>query len=496
MGNYAKKAVYGASIIFFMNILAAVISYITRIVLARELGPYNYGLFYSVFTFVAFFLFFRDLGLNTALVKHIPEFLVEKEYHKIKTAIFSVLTLQLLSSLLFTIPLFFLAEYLAVNYFGDKAAAKILQILLIYIFGSIFFRLFKSIFQGFQRMKIYSLFDFLKNSSFLLLTFIFLKQGFGYYSPAFAYALLCFLIAIALLPLLLKIFPFFRYKIIGFLEITKKNISFGLPVFATALGGTFISYIDTILLTYFRTLNEVGIYNVILPSSLIFLYFGGAISSAVFPMVSELWSKGDLKRLSSGLEYIYRYTFLIIIPPALVIVVFSDLLIKSFFGIEYLSGAMALQILMFGMLTFVVAGINNNIIAAIGKPKVVAKIIILAAIVNVIFNLILIPSYGIEGAAISTSISYLLTLIISTFALTKYIKIKFPKEDWFKQILVGIFFFFLLSLIKSMAIFINPWTNLFFTTFITLISYVILIYILGLLNLGELRKVIKILTHK
>ena len=89
MGNYAKKAVYGASIIFFMNILAAVISYITRIVLARELGPYNYGLFYSVFTFVAFFLFFRDLGLNTALVKHIPEFavLLPKPRHNVETTL-------------------------------------------------------------------------------------------------------------------------------------------------------------------------------------------------------------------------------------------------------------------------------------------------------------------------------------------------------------------------------------------------------------------------
>ena len=69
----------------------------------------------------------------------------------------------------------------------------------------------------------------------------------------------------------------------------------GLPFFVTAIGDKVIVYIDTLMLTYFSTLTEVGIYNVVLPSAIIFLDIGGAIATVVFPMSSELWAKGDTK---------------------------------------------------------------------------------------------------------------------------------------------------------------------------------------------------------
>ena len=67
MANYTKKAIKGAGITLIMSILAAVVAYVTRIILARNLGPYEYGLFSAVFTFIIFLLFFRDLGLRQSL---------------------------------------------------------------------------------------------------------------------------------------------------------------------------------------------------------------------------------------------------------------------------------------------------------------------------------------------------------------------------------------------------------------------------------------------
>ena len=54
------------------------------------------------------------------------------------------------------------------------------------------------------------------------------------------------------------------------------------------------------MLTYFRSLEEVGIYNVVLPTVMILAFFSHAIYHVFFPMVSELWSKNLKDRLRQG----------------------------------------------------------------------------------------------------------------------------------------------------------------------------------------------------
>ena len=156
MGNYAKKALKGASITFIFSLLASITAYFTRILLARNLTPEDFGLFYAVFSFVIFFLFFRSLGLGQALVKYIAEFKVLNKFNEIKTSIISVFYLQIVSSLIFGTIFFFTADYLAEIYFKNPQASIILKFLIVYVIFSIFFIISKQVFQGFQKMFLYS----------------------------------------------------------------------------------------------------------------------------------------------------------------------------------------------------------------------------------------------------------------------------------------------------------------------------------------------------
>jgi O-antigen/teichoic acid export membrane protein len=130
MTNYTQKAVFGAGASLVMGFLASLIMYLTRIIMARNLGPKDYGLFYSVFTIIIFFLFFRDLGLGTSLVKYISEFRAKKKYDNIKTSIVFVFLFQLISSLTMGVILFLMADFLAKSYFKELKASLILKIIL------------------------------------------------------------------------------------------------------------------------------------------------------------------------------------------------------------------------------------------------------------------------------------------------------------------------------------------------------------------------------
>ncbi|SRR3989344_4813386 len=483
MTTYTKKAVKGASITLLMSVLAALIAYVTRIVLARNLGPADYGLFSSVLTFILFFLFFRDLGLSSSLVKYIVEFRIHGRYDKIKTAITGVLSFQFASSLLFGLVFLALSGFLAQNYFKDPRAQTLIILLTVYVLFSIFFIVLKGIFNGFQRMFLFSSIEFAKNAIILLIVFVFFKLGFDIYAPVLAYVLVCPLLFLIYIFSAAKTSQFFSSTITDFRPITKQVVLFGIPLFATAFAGKIIGYIDTLMLTYFRPLSEVGVYNVVLPSALVLLFFGRSISSIVFPISSELWEKKDYKKLVAGVHLLHKYAFVLFIPVIFTVFSFPEFFLELFFGAEYVSGAVSLQILLVGMLIFIVAMMNNTIISAIGKPKIIAKITILAAVTNIVLNLILIPNLGINGAAMATAVSYALVLVLTTAQIKKYLPVKLPFLEWSKQAFTALLFIGIIYLLKGT--FQNPWLDLVVSASCAGAVYILLLFVLKIIDLKE-----------
>ena len=484
--NYTKKAIQGATFVLIFKVAANFLSYLTRMLLARNLTPSEYGLFYSVFTFVIFFLFFRSLGLDSALIKFIPEFKIKKQYNKIKTAIGTSVSFQLISSTIISIIFFISADWLALNYFKDPLAAPMLKFLIIYIVLSIFWVTIRNTLQGFQKMITFSTTEFTKTLVLLIIIFISFKFFQGPFIPVLGYVLLCPILIIIFSPFFLKTFNILKYKITKFKPTSKQMLTFGIPVFATSVGSKIIGYIDTLLLTHYSTLDQVGIYNVILPTALILLFFGTAVSQVIFPMSSELWANHDKKRLADALRFLHNYTFLAAIPVILTVFTFPRFLINLFFGQEYIQGALAFQILLIGVLFYVVAVINNNIISGIGKPKTVTYIILGSAILNIILNIIAIPRYGIQGAAASTSLSYLLALITSTIMATKYIKTKLPVKPWLKLTFLAIVFF-TITLTTKLILNINPWFEIIIAVSLGSIIYLILAYLLKSISIKEIK---------
>lgn len=484
--NYTKKAVSGVSITLLMSILAAGIAYLTRIVLARNLGPTEYGLFSSVLTFILFFLFFRDLGLDSSLIKHIAEFKVHNQFNHIKTAISGVFLFQFVSSLVFSAVFLLLSGFLAENYFKDSRASMLIILVVVYVVFSICFTILKGIFSGFQKMFLFSSVEFTKNLIVLVFALIFFKFGFSVYAPMLAYVVVCPLLFFIYAPFANKLSGFFSNKITDFKLVSKRVVLFGVPLFASAFAGTIIGYMDTLILTYFRPLAEVGIYNVVLPSALMLLFIGRAVSSTTFPISSELGSRKDYRRLSAGVRLLHKYSFVCFVPMIFTIFAFSKFFITTFFGAEYQAGSLALQILLIGVLFFIVAMVNNTVISAMGQPKIVAKITILAAAVNLGLNLIFIPSLGINGAAITTTISYSLILFLTTVKIQRVLKIRFSIKGWLKQIFAALFFISIIFTAKYVLPF-SPWPELFVSVFIAVALYLISLFVLKIVDLQEIK---------
>ncbi len=495
MATYTRRAVQGAGTILLMSLLASVLGYFTKVILARKLGAAEYGLFSAVFTFVIFFLFFRDLGFPQAIIRYTAQFNATKEYGKIKSVLLTAFSVQMLASVIFGIVFYTLADFLALHYFKDPAAALFLKLFIIYIFGSVFFIISKDTLLGLQKTFLFSLGELLKNGTVLLLIIFFFWKGYTAVAPVYAYALVCWLLFLFYFPFLLRSFPFYRHKTEDFSAVSKQVSWFALPVFATAVGSKIIGYIDTLMLTYFRTLEEVGIYNAVLPSALLFLYFGTAIGSVLLPLASELWAKNDRRRLHAGIQLLYKYLFAAVIPIIAVAFAFSSFFLEIFFGKEYVAGALAMQILMVGVLFFMLAGINHNIFSAAGRPGMVTKIIFLGAMVNVVLNLLLIPPFGITGAAIATAASYLLAFILSVWKMKEILPLKVPLKLWLGLFLLGTFLVFMLMQIAALLPFAIR-INMAISALLGLSIYLLLLYLFKIIDLAELQRYYRLLRWK
>jgi O-antigen/teichoic acid export membrane protein len=149
-------------------------------------------------------------------------------------------------------------------------------------------------------------------------------------------------------------------------------------------------------------------------------------------------------------------------------------IIIMLFKENFVNSVLPLQILLVG--TVIRGCIHVPIggsLSGIGRPDLSLKISIFMITVNIILDVLLIPGFGIIGAAIATSISLILGAFINLYFVIKKMHIKIDIK-WYLKLLILTFFF--LVLFKYGIIFINA----FLLGFIILFMYLILIFIIFL----------------
>jgi len=232
------------------------------------------------------------------------------------------------------------------------------------------------------------------------------------------------------------------------------------------------------------------LYSIALPTARILMYIPNAIGNILLPLTSELWAKRKLVLLRVGMESIYKYIIIIAIPLTFIMFSFTDLIINVLFGKSYILATNTMKILSIGMLFLALHRVNVNFFSGIGKPQLHSKIVYSAAAFNLVANLILIPIWGIIGAAITTTISYFIMMFIGLVKIKKFIKIGLPIKIWAKTLMSGIVIVLVIGFSKKI-IFLNVWLETVIVLIISGIVYILLLFLLKVINVEELKDVYK-----
>lgn len=492
MENYTKSAVHGAFIVLALSLVAAFLGYVARVLLARNLSIEEFGLFYAVFSFLTLIEVFKSFGFDKSLIKFIPEFIQKKQINFIKSSMLYVAAVQLITNLIIILFVYLFADYLAIHYFKSPQAGFVLKLMTIAFFLDSFVLTLKFTFQGFRKMSYFSSVDIVRMTLITAIILIGFKLNYGILSPVMAYAItpliLIFIFGILLVK---KVFrEFFTARFAFDKKLFKKMSHYSFYIILGSTGIITMGSLDTVMLTYFAGLTSVALYSVALPTTRVLSYFTQPVAEILFPMTSELWTAKKFSILKAGIEALYKYTFIVILPMALLLFSFADLIINVFFGERFLAAASAMRILSFGMVFVALSSVCGNFFAGIGKPQISTKMVWYGAVSNFAGNLILIPRFDIIGAAVATTLSFFIRMLTGLTRIRNFIDVNLPLKIWAKTLLAGLIFVLVITLLKKVII-LNVWLETFIILGISGLAYVAMLFLFRILTINEIKDLYK-----
>jgi len=420
--THLKELLKGSSIAFAFRIIGMITGYIFTLLITRNFGAGAMGVFALSITVLTVFSVIGRLGFDTALLRFVAEYSSQSRRDLVREIYLKTIMLVVPLTLLLSFLLFLSSPFIAKHIFHKEYLGSSFRLVSFALLPMVLIFINSESLRGLKKIREYS---FLLNVSIplfatiiLTLTLLFAK---GKNAPIFSYIISVIFVSV-LSFLLWQRNAKLREVSSGKSLKLKTLLNVSLPLLLSSSLFLIMQWTDTIMLGMFRTEAEVGIYNVALKVAGLTSVTLFAINSIAAPKFAEFYGKGDIKGLGKVAQQSTKLIFWTSFPILLVFLLFPWSVL-GIFGAEFKSGVYALIILTLGQFVNAVSGSVGYILQMTGKQTVFQNIIIVAATINLILNAVLIPQYGINGAALASMISMTFWNLSSLFYLRVNMKI-------------------------------------------------------------------------
>ncbi len=466
MGKDLSLVAKGAGFYFAGFAVSKVLSYLYRVMLARGLGPEEFGVFSIGISVVGILTVFAAFGLYQGIMHFVARHATLGEYEKARGVIIFALKLQLALSVILSLVLFFSSDWLAVSFFHNSEIAFVLKL---FSFALPFLTITSSLMivvMAFKKVEYKILIrNVFENIAKIGFTGILFLLGFGLFGAVFG-LLLSIIVAFVFSLYLVqkKVFPIFGSGLKHSHNI-KEILSYSWPLLAVGFFGILMNSIDIIMLGHLSQAYDAGIYSVAMPTANMLLIAPFAFGSLFLPIITGLYVQKKMAEMQKMFTVVTRWTFAVIFPCFLFTVLFSSQILSVMFGDIYAQGAAAMVILALGVFMVSLVGPVRDILESVKKTKVIFINSVFCGLLNVFLNMWLIPLFqangaAILGAALATATALIIwnfMAFVEVFIFTKmhpYNKAYLPPT--IASCLAIIVFFFLKSAIFPLVSFVFP----------------------------------------
>lgn len=478
MSSLSQKVFTGSIYNYIGQFGSALFSILAGIYIIRKLSVSDYGVYNLLANLITMALFFTALGIPAILQRYTPEYYERKQFHLMRKTAIGGLLLRLFAGFVF-VGLILTYNNLFIDYLHMTAEiVKYLPVICVIILFVIESQLLgDAMLVALLEQKYWNLSKLIHSAIKFILFFFSLYLGYGLIGIIWSWV-----IAEGLLFLLY----FSRCYPLIFTQKTKGNLNEKLPIKRMARYGGFYLFaliggfilniaIDNYLIAYFLDTTAVGMYSFAFGIPLQILSFSPALIlvSILIPVSIRQYTKS---RDKSGLKYLYQLYNKIIffsgIPLFVGLILLADKIILYVFNPAYISVLLLLIICSIFSAIKMFNYALDPIIRTLERTEIYALSLIFA-VYNLIMDIVLIPQYGIMGAAVATLSAQFFTFLLQLGMTKRYISISYPWRAFGKMAIniavMGIVVF-------SLRGFVNDLLSLGFVILIGGVSYFISAY--------------------
>ncbi len=399
-----RKIAKGGGLIFVGTLFGMAVQMINRILIVRSVPMADYGIFSLGLILFSMAGTLSQGGFSQSVPRFLGYYRGKGDENRIRGIMKSAFKIELLLAGAVTVILFCGARY--IESFYQMQGLK--TVIMIFAAGIPLFTLISvitNIFRGFDRVEPTLYFKDIMTVSlrlfFLLLVVVVI--------PSLLHIVTAYVVALAVASVF-TVSYYYRNQPVPLAgeaaSMGKKLLFFSIPLFGTVFLAQLMRWTDVLMLGYFTSAEKVGLYNGALPLCALIPLFLSSAGFIFVPVLSVLYSQGQLSEMKKTYSIITKWTFSCTLPLFLMIFVFSPLVLTFLFGPDYEGASNALKILSVGYMFHVSLGpIGQNLII-LGRPKLIMINNSAGLLINVVLNFLLIPLYGIDGAATATAVTY------------------------------------------------------------------------------------------
>ncbi|WP_050183304.1 flippase [Domibacillus robiginosus] len=382
---------------FFGKASFALFTMVFSLVATRLYGAETFGQYTYAFSIVTLLMIFAKAGFDNSLIYYIP-----KQGTKYISLSFLV---NAIIALLLTIGAGFFIE--------DYFVKMMLPLIWLVSMEQVFFGIYRST----DRVKQYYLingFLAILLRVILIIVFYFL---FGKTFTSIALAIyVSFIFA--------NLIYFYQNKhMFKKVVYDQKFLNYSYSLVLAAVMGVAMDKIDIIMLGSMKDMESVGIYQIDVQIANVILMILVIFDTVFAPQISKFYHEGKHEELRRLYKKSTRLLGLLALIALLIVIIFGKYILLMF-GEEFVEGYLALILRSFGQFINVAVGSVWLMLAMTGRPKWHIYSNLIAFSVNICLNYLLIPKYGVNGAAFATMISMVLVNILGYILVRRVFKVK------------------------------------------------------------------------
>jgi O-antigen/teichoic acid export membrane protein len=450
-------------IVFIGLVISKILGYTFRVIVARYFGPEVYGLFALALTITSFFITIAAFGFGDGLIRFLPMLRAKGKTDEIRYLIKKTEKFYLVSGIIASIVLIFLADIISVQVFHNASLSPLLKIMAAGILFSLFANVFLIIIRSFEEIGWYSfIFNIFQNIVRVLVLIILLLIGLKSNGNLVIWAFVAGTIMALIFSYIVckykikQIFGAYAKK--DYSNLSRDFFNYSWPTIFYGIISLIFYWIDTFSLGIYKSAVEVGLYNAAVPIALLMAFVPELFMQMFFPLINKEYSNKNHKLIEQLSKQVVKWIFVVSLPIFILIFLYPGAALNILFGPQYLAAENALRLLLIGALISALCVVSNNLLSMLGKSKTILLAISAAALANFILNSILVPipsilmfdnSTGMIGASLATLISIVLLNSIFVFNVRKHLLFVPLRRKMIKIALISLIPTAILLILKS-----------------------------------------------